>query len=315
MRIHFPTLLLCALAAGHAYAGDDAGVVVTGEATLQPQLANQLEGWLREHGHSLVSSPLPPDAINTMIDCFVLEDEKCARGVFEKRAKSSSIVYARVDVTAATDGERDITVTGYWFEKGHDAIADRRLCEKCSDQNLHGITEELMAALSRAGQRAGHLKLTSSPLGARVLVDGKPAGVTPLDYELAPGDHQITISHPSREPEARQVTIRGGETTMLDVPMAAPAEPPPSRVFPAVLMGTGAALVVTGAVMLAIDEDPSPNGPPQIRNTGPAGLALGVTGGIALGFGAYLWFRHSDRATPVAAISHDGAYVGWLQRF
>jgi len=79
--------LLLMLSTTAAYAGGDIGVVVTGEATMQPQLAAQLEGWLRQHGHQLIASPLPPEAVNTLIDCFVIEDENCARGVIDKRAQ------------------------------------------------------------------------------------------------------------------------------------------------------------------------------------------------------------------------------------
>src|SRR5690242_12538281 len=101
MRTLLPALAIV-LAAATAQADDRtksdgaaAGVVVTGEATLQPQLVAQLEGWLREHGHPLVSSALEPDAINTLIDCFVIEDQSCARSLVEKRSKAATIVFAR----------------------------------------------------------------------------------------------------------------------------------------------------------------------------------------------------------------------------
>ena len=59
-------LLFTAPARAGRSGSNDVGVVVVGEATMQPQLAAQLESWLRQHGHSLVPAPLPPDAINTM---------------------------------------------------------------------------------------------------------------------------------------------------------------------------------------------------------------------------------------------------------
>jgi hypothetical protein len=132
-----------------ATARADVGVVVTGEATMQPQLAAQLESWLKNRGHQLAPSALDPDAINTLIDCFVIEDLGCARGVVEKRAKSQAIVFARVEVTPnEKDGTRDIALVGYWLQKGHDAIAERRVCSHCTEQSLTTTSEDLMAALA-----------------------------------------------------------------------------------------------------------------------------------------------------------------------
>jgi hypothetical protein len=53
-----------------------------------------------------------------------------------------------------------------------------------------------------------------------------------------------------------------------------------------------------------------------IRNTAPAGVALGAGGVVVGAVGAYLfWFRSSKTSAPVAAITSDSAYVGWHGRF
>src|ERR1044071_7841749 len=106
---------------------DEVGVVVTGEATIQPQLSSQLESWLTKHGHQLAQAPLSPDAINTMVDCFVIEDESCARKVVDKRSKSPSLVFARIDVAPGNTAlDRDVAITIYWFEKDHSFAAKRK---------------------------------------------------------------------------------------------------------------------------------------------------------------------------------------------
>ncbi|HEY5946158.1 MAG TPA: hypothetical protein VIV40_11735, partial [Kofleriaceae bacterium] len=130
----------------YAYA-ERVGVVVTGEATVQPQVAAQLERWLHDHGREVVPGPLEPDAINTLIDCFVLEDLGCARGVVDTRSKSKAVVFTRAETTQNRDGTRDIAITGYWFQKDHDAIAERRNCRKCNDDTLHATVDELMLSL------------------------------------------------------------------------------------------------------------------------------------------------------------------------
>ena len=141
-----PIFVLASLVTTPAYA-ERVGVVVTGEATVQPQVAAQLERWLHDHGREVVPGPLEPEAINTLIDCFVLEDLGCARGVVDNRSKSKAVVYTRAETTANADGTRDIAITGYWFQKGHDALAERRVCPKCNDGLLHATVDELMLAL------------------------------------------------------------------------------------------------------------------------------------------------------------------------
>src|SRR5262245_7084070 len=109
--------------ASPARADGDVGVIVTGEGSMQPQLAEQIAEWLSHHGHTLVPSPLPPDAITALIDCVVMGDQTCARNVVETRAKSTRMVYAQIDARNASAGTRDVTLTAYWFDRGHDAVA------------------------------------------------------------------------------------------------------------------------------------------------------------------------------------------------
>jgi len=307
---------LIILFASTAARAEEVGVVVTGEATMQPQLVAQIEGWLKSHGHQLVPAPLSPDAVNTLIDCFVIEDEGCARRVIEKRAKAKAVIYARVDIQPGGDKDRTVTVLAYWFEQGHPAVAERRSCERCSDPALSKTTDELMVALDAIGHKdvAGKLQLTSTPSGARIAIDGKPSGKTPFDQALAPGPHEVTIELDGRETETRFVTAKAGEPVVLDVPLVAASAN--KQRMPLVVMSAGAALVVTGVVMFAIDQDRGPDQPPEIRNTGPTGVALGIAG-VAVVAGGYLWYRSAGKhgSAPVAAITHEGAYVGWLGRF
>lgn len=141
-----PIFVLASLVTSTAYA-ERVGVVVTGEATVQPQLAGQLERWLHDRGREVVPGPLEPEAINTLIDCFVLEDLGCARGVIDARSKSKAVVFARAESSQNADGTRDVAVTGYWFQKNREVLAERRLCTKCNDDRLHATIDELMHAL------------------------------------------------------------------------------------------------------------------------------------------------------------------------
>src|SRR5712664_954257 len=132
MRSSIVAGLLVAALARVVHAGA-AGVVVTGEDSIQAPLAAQLDGWLRAHGYETVASPLPPEAINAMADCFVIADPKCAQKVVEGQAQVEAILYARV--TAVTNGtSRDLTLILNWFVKGKDPAEERRVCQSCTDE-------------------------------------------------------------------------------------------------------------------------------------------------------------------------------------
>lgn len=301
-----------------ATAANDVGVVVVGEATLLPEVSARMEEWLRNRGDQLIASALPPDAVNAMVDCFVLDDESCARSVVEKRAKAQSIVYARIDASPigeeASPGARDVEVVAYWFEKGRDPVAEKRYCEQCTASTLGALTDDVLAALVRSRRvGVGRLELSSRPAHARVMLDGRLIGVTPLSYELSPGTHTVALSRDRHEVATRKVAIRGGETTELHVPLV-PAGSGRSRALPIIVLAGGVTAAVAGGVLLAIDEDASPTAPLEIRNTAPAGVAL-LTGGAALvATGAYLWLRGND-AGPTVAASADGVALGWFARF
>lgn len=313
------SILVLLMAARAANAGDDTGVIVTGDASYHGPIGAQIERWLRDHGHVLVSSPLPDDAIRSVLDCFAQEDENCARRIIDERAKSKTLVFTKIEISSTGNGTRNVTVTGYWFQQGREAIADRRYCERCTEQKLRLAADELMTALSRSGRYAtGRLRLTSAPSGAKVVVNGQTIGVTPLDYDLSPGNHEVTLAVDRHEIETRPVAIREGQTTLLDVPLAVTSGSPGgrrSRALPLALILVGGVTAGTGGVLLAIDEDASPEGPYEINNTAPAGVALTAIGGVALVTGIWWWFRSSGDASPVASVSRKGGLIGWAGTF
>ncbi len=319
MRVVLALAMLGALGAPARAAGD-VGVIVTGEGSIQPQLVAQLEDWLSRHGHAVVPSPLPPDAITALVDCFVLEDQKCARAIVEHRAKSSGVIYARVEIKNASNGTRDVTLTVYWFDRGHEAIAERKICEHCTDQSLRTTADEVMKKLVGGGD-LGHVKLKSTPAGARITIDGQAIGVTPLDWDLPPGKHTIQMDKAGLTEDSREILVVSNKTDTLAMVL----EPPTadhsflqSRYLPVGLLAGGGALVATGVILIAINQDAGPQQPYMIRNTAPAGIGLVIGGAVIGGLGAYLmWFRSPDPggSAPVVALSHDTAYIGWLGRF
>jgi hypothetical protein len=312
--------VLLALASS-ARAGGDVGVIVTGEGSIQPQLAAQIEGWLSQHGHTLVPSPLPPEAITALVDCFALENQGCARDIIDKRARSTSMIYAHVET--ANNGTRDVTLTAYWFDKGHDTVAERKTCEHCTDQSLRTIADELMKKLV-GGTEAGHVKLKSTPAGARITIDGKAIGVTPLDWDLMPGKHTIQMDKLGLQTASRAIIVVSNQTDTLTMDLVpagddAHGDHRLQRIIPFALVGTGGALLITGGLMIHYNQDPGHTQPEMIHHTGPAGVGLVIGGAVAVvaGVSAYFLWPRSPRttSTPVAAFTSDAAYIGWLGRF
>ncbi|HEX3476416.1 MAG TPA: hypothetical protein VHT91_15435 [Kofleriaceae bacterium] len=120
---------------------------------------------------------------------------------------------------------------------------------------------------------------------ARYLADGVPAaGVHVLHDGSAPGD-----GAPGSGPgEAGRA---GG------------------RLAPRVLVGAGAAALVAGSVLYAIDQDSA--GPSSVyRNTAPAGIAVGAVGLAAVSVGLWLWGVRGG-SSPRLAIGSSGGFIGW----
>jgi hypothetical protein len=132
--------LTCAVRVAHA---GDVGVVTTGEPSLQPAVVKHFEKWLRKHGHNVIDSPLSVDAINTLANCFTLDDLACARGVFDARAKTPTLVYVGISLNG-----KNVTFNVYWFDKGKEAVGERRVCEKCEGNGWHGLTDKMLERLA-----------------------------------------------------------------------------------------------------------------------------------------------------------------------
>ncbi|MBV8758988.1 MAG: hypothetical protein JO257_16995 [Deltaproteobacteria bacterium] len=275
MRALLVTTLLVS-ATAHAQGDGDVGVVVTGEAVLQPQVRAGVEMWLRDHGRTVVGSPLLPDATNKLIDCFVIEDAACAKSVVEQ-STAPAIVFVRADVTDTTKSGRDFALAGTWLAKGKDPQTLRRTCHHCTEEQMR---ETLVSLL-------GSLVVEPPPPPPAPPAPAAPALPAPTTAVVAPP------------------------------PAPAPTEDPLARNLPYGLVGGGALLLVTGVILIAVDQSPDPHGPQpkSLRDTETAGIALGLIGAAAAGAGSYLWWRDHHGGAPIAAVSHEGALVGWSGRF
>jgi len=276
------------LAAGVAHADGRTGVIVIGDARLQPPLAAAMEGWLRAHDREPVASPLDPDAVTTIVDCFVIEDQACARTVIDRRAKSDSVVFARIEAAPAKKNAHDVTIAAWWFVKGHDAVVERRVCERCSPETIRATADAMMKALAAA-------------------TDNQRPAVEPAPVEPPPP--------PPPTPTPTPVAVEKPRPPPPPPPRQPPPPPAPTRdrTLPIAVGAVGGVALVTGVLLMMHEDDGSA---PTYRDTRPAGVVVGIAGLGLVGLDVYLWLRKERRETgPTVAATPHGAVLGWVGRF
>lgn len=315
MRASLVLAAIVALGAAASSArADGVGVVVTGDATIQPQLAAQIEDWLRQRGHQLVAAPLRPDALGTLIDCFVIEDLACARKVVETEAQSPRLIFVKSELVA-TGTTRDITLTAYAFSRGEEPMAARRTCSACTPDTIRSTIDEVMITI--AGKErvdVGTLELRVRPPTAQIRIDGKDGAA---GASLPVGDHVIEVSAPGYAADRRTVTIKGGDKIALSIDLV--AERTRSK-LPLVGAGVGVALAATGVALIVTSEEDTGE-KPEYRDTRAGGIALVGVGVVAIGVCAWWYLRGEDApdsaptSTPSVAVVPGGATLGWAGAF
>ncbi len=101
----------------------------------------------------------------------------------------------------------------------------------------------------------GRLSIQSSPVGATVLLDGQPRGVTPLELpDVSAGQHELVLDLKGQR--VRQtVSVATGITTTIDLPIAAAPPIEAAGMFPAAAPTTGAVLVKAPFEMQVFEGD------------------------------------------------------------
>lgn len=151
MWVGLVALMIVALAAPAR--ADDArfderavGVIVQGGGPLRGKVEGHIARRLRRDGYTAVEEPLSSDALNTLANCFIIEDLACARGVVEARAKTPRLVFGRID-----DSTGEITIDVTWFSYGRAPIPAKASCTQCGD-SWKDHTDDLLARLTKSAE-------------------------------------------------------------------------------------------------------------------------------------------------------------------
>jgi hypothetical protein len=321
-----------------AVAAPSVGVVVTGDPALQNKVRAQAIAWIQQHGFTPQAKPLGPDALKTLTNCFVIEDMECARGVVEHQSTVDYLVFVRADLIGGKRS-KEANLVAYWFLKDRDAVVDKRNCKPCVNATLAKTTEELIAAIyDETGLAKSRLSIADPP-GMTVAVDGVDVGVTPLDWDVVPGKHEITLRKADTTLGPVSVETKAGEIKKVDMPVKPSVEPPartprrtesvqtepstpserpsPSRIFPGLLIVGGLGAIATGGVFVYYGHKNGPDDPLIYPTATRDGAITAGIGGAVLVTGLVLWWHGTAAAQtgPTASITRGGSIVGWAGQF
>ncbi len=165
------------------------------------------------------------------------------------------------------------------------------------DQRIHALE----GVLAKKGVQ--QVTILSRPLGATVIVDEQPVGVTPYTGQLAPGPHRVALSLRGYADSAQKLELAADRAQDLEVTLVPAAERPaqPTGTEPSTLVGQGPVA-------------PASSGPADR----PAGAKFGIWPWIGMGTGAAalvggLGFELARRRTEKDADA-DLTQVGFKQK-
>ncbi|HVV88252.1 MAG TPA: PEGA domain-containing protein [Kofleriaceae bacterium] len=312
------------------------GLVAGGDEAKQPLVETDLAPWLTANGHADVkvgTAALAADHITAIVNCFILADQACGQP-HVAAGKLDGLLFVMVEVDrdspASAGGDR-IKITGWLYGPGGAPIAAQSLfCNDCRNDTLAPKLEELARLLfSAAGSGTGRLAIVTRPAGATILVDGEKVGTSPLTRGLREGPHTITVELTGHETVTRKVEIKNDAESPLDVQLSpiggGGGGGGGGHGLAYAALGVGGAAVIGGAALILLDprcekgSDASACAPDKQTYTStqvPGIITAGVGVAVVAG-GVYLLTRGGKhhRATPVAAATATGAYVGLAGAF
>jgi hypothetical protein len=182
--------------------------------------------------------------------------------------------------------------------------SNRERCETCGAEEAGekmGLAASALRERLEAESRApGHFVFRSRPAGATVVLDGKEAGVTPLDTTLGGGLHRVMLVTAGYETVSRSFTVVSGVDESIDLDLVVLPSKFPYRKIGWPTLGGGAALIVAGIITMAADNRQAACSTdqkdlkghcPQVWSTkwwGTAMIAVGATAATVGGTMLYL---------------------------
>jgi hypothetical protein len=136
--------------------------------------------------------------------------------------------------------------------------SNRERCETCgveeAGEKMGLAASALRERLEAESRSPARFVIRSRPAGATVVLDGKDAGVTPLDTNLVGGLHRLRLVLADHETVSRSFTVVSGVDESMDLDLTAIPSKFPFRTVGWSTLGGGAALLIAGIVTMALDQ-------------------------------------------------------------
>lgn len=172
-----------------------------------------------------------------------------------------------VRVEVAVDGrDYNVQVVLVRVDTGAPVVTSADHCEICGHEELGERVGDLASGLQRglaAVAAPPRLRVLTRPDGSTVSVDGVVVGVTPIDVDVAAGEHDVVIERPGYVAQRRRISAADGVTATLAEPLGpVPADPPAGRQARRLApigwsaVGLGGAAFIGGAALVSLDERP-----------------------------------------------------------
>jgi hypothetical protein len=311
-HVHLPILIAATLIAPRL-ASAQVIVAVGGDAdqATRATMTEAVSNELRDQRAEVSQHPLSAADVDGVITCLSREASQECTARFMSTTKASRAVVMRV---ANYRGET--TIYGWIVAtSGTILVGNQRACEGCKGPQLAKSSRALLVNLLKDVETRTmptRLAVRSTPPGARVELDGRIVGVTPLEHVVYSGKHRLVFYLHGYEPSIHEREALAGETTTVEAdlkPTFSGIKEPvgggtkhESRPFPWrpwSLVGAGALVAAGGIALVAIDQDSG--GRPyrlEYRDTSAAGFAgLGV-GVAAATIGAIWLWRDRTQTEP-----------------
>jgi hypothetical protein len=201
--------------------------------------------------------------------------------------------------------------------------SNRERCETCgaeeAGEKMGLAASALRERLEAESRSPARIVIRSRPAGAAVVMDGRQTGTTPLDTNLAGGQHHLQLLLRDHEAMSRSFTVVSGVDESIDLDLVAIPSTFPFRTVGWSTLGGGAALLLAGVVTMAFDNgeiacstvDKDVNGHcPYVRATKWWATAMIGVGAIASTVGGTMLYL-APRPTPLGL----GATVGVARSF
>lgn len=316
------TILLASLFAANPAALTTAPGVGAETVRAPLQLEGEVEDRARVEFDAQLAAGLKRSGLATPIVDAACDDVECwAKAGAE--AGAAYLIWPRV---TASGRDYDVTIQLVDVATASVVATTEQTCEVCGVQEaaevLGAASATLAAKLANTEKGPPMLAIDAQPAGVLVSIDGELVGRAPVEREVEPGSHWISVSLDGYVSQKREIkSTRGVRESisfqLLPTPIVGRTK---MELAGWSLVGIGAAAIGTGVVLAVLEERPNrlqcdgddvdPDGNCRLRYaTLEAGIGTLAAGGVLLATGltlALVGRKKRKRANTSVAITPTG---------